>query len=210
VMRRVYKALMVAVAICSLCSAVATTAQAAPHWYKNGTRVAFRNSPEVPVIAWGDVTIATVTIGTIVCPVTGAGNIWNPPSESAGLDEFVALETYSCSISPATACEAGLTFAASGLPWEGGLFVDSKSVIRDRIKGMKFTLACTKPVASWPFEGELTPKFVNGTSVERPSYIEFDSESGHLTNGSLGELKMGGRIKFAGFEETELITAKNP
>jgi hypothetical protein len=207
--KKMYALLLPALAVAAM-AVTAGAAQAAPHWYSNGTRIPFRNTPKVQVISWGTLTLTNATLGTLTCKVSDAGNIWNPASEGNGLDEIVLFNNYECSISPAAACEAGLAVTASGLPWATELFVDTEGVIRDRIKGIKVTVTCTKPVVSLLFEGELTPKWVNGTSAAKPSFAEFDSKSGHLTNGSVGEAKVGGKDKVLGFEEQELITLANP
>jgi hypothetical protein len=207
--KKLYGLLLPVLAVAAFGS-IAGAAQAAPHWYSNGTRIPFRNTPKAQVITWGTLTLANATLGTITCKVSDAGNIWNPAGEGNGLDEIVLFQNYECSVVPSTACEAGLAVTASGLPWATELFVDAKGVIRDRVKGVKVTVTCTKPVVSLLFEGELTPKWVNGTSAAKPSFIEFDAESGHLTNGTVGEGKVGGKDKVLGFEEQELITVANP
>jgi hypothetical protein len=208
--KKLYGVLLPILAVVAFAS-ISGAAQAAPHWSVNGTKIPFRNTPKVPVVTSGTLTLANAALGgTITCRVIDAGNIWNPTGEGNGLDEINAFTNYECSVAPATVCEAGLAVTASGLPWATELFVDAEGVIRDRVKGVKVTVTCTKPVVSLLFEGELTPKWVNGTSVAKASFIEFDAKSGHLTNGTVGEGKVGGKDKVFGAEEQELITVSNP
>ena len=66
--------------------------------------------------------------------------------------------------------------------------------------------ACTTTGA-----GSLKPKVANGNSGEKPSKIQFSSGAGgELECGAAGKEVDTGSLKILGFQETEILTVKNP
>jgi hypothetical protein len=182
-------------------------AQAAPHWFaceklttetgkftdseceKSGKGFwEWEKLPETPktqVVTFGKLALATAA-GTITCKVLDGGNAWNTVAD--GLDEVLAFTNYECSISPAAECTEGLELIAEKFPWSTKLVTGPP--IRDEITGVNIRFKCTKPVArNLLFTGTLKPKFVLG----HPSFFEFDSESGELTNAEAGKATVSGK-----------------
>lgn len=206
--RKLYATLLPLLAVAAMAMSAGASQAAIPHWFEcqkvgvgNGN---FKDSEcelseaggpwswvkltstKVQVITFGKLTL---TIGTtkITCKVLDGGNIWNPTGGGAGLDEILAFTNYECSISPTTECTEGLELIAEKLPWSTKLVEGVP--IRDEITGINIRFKCTKPARNLLFTGTLKPKFVLG----HPSFFEFDTESGHLTNTEVGEATVSGK-----------------
>jgi hypothetical protein len=146
----------------------------------------------------GSLTLTTVA-AAIVCQVRDTGTIWN--EGGFGRDQVKTFVTENCKPSVEKSCPKP-TVVVSNLPWQTKLFRVG-TVIRDKIVGVHFTLECPE---KFPFEGQLEPKYVNS----EPSFLEFDKESGHVTNGTLGEATLSGNdfVESGPQELTDIIVVK--
>jgi hypothetical protein len=202
---------LLAVAAFAVLPAVAS---AAPHWYSNGTRIPFRNTPKVAVTTHSTPAgLSLVALGhTINCTVKDTGNIWNPANEGAGKDEITGFTNEACVATPPV-CEVGSVELVPGkLPWATHLATGP----RDVIEGIEIKLECSGTVVDI-FTGSLSTNFHNGTTgtlagctAETDSYAEFDAESGHLTDPEGHEATATGRDCIWGPAGDEVITVKNP
>ena len=129
---------------------------------------------------------------------------------------------------------------ANKLEWPGVLTEAVKGTIRLKSTNVRVYTHCqfvalppTEKPGSGPFEGleekeskefnapgstictttapgASEPKLKNGTNAEKPSKTEFSETGGELECGTGGKGITGGTLKTVGFNETELLTTKNP
>jgi hypothetical protein len=199
--KKMYAVLLPVLAIAAMAIAASAAQAAIPHWYSNGVRLAFPETKEVST--FGKLSLSNASTGSVTCNVLDEGTITNTSLTTAGTDSISVFINSKCKSSP-TACP-GITITAEKLPWATELTEPSPGVFRDKIKGIQVKLVCPG-VVEGTFTGELSPKFVNGTTV---SAIEFDGESGSLTSG-IGSGTVTGRDNVAGTEKGEVITVKGP
>jgi hypothetical protein len=174
-----------------------------PYWYKNNQKMPA--GQQATVLTWGTWTIQT-PVGVGTCKVSDAEVIENPLNGGPGVDHFIQLSFYSCS-SPQ--CPFILTVTPN-FPWTTELFIHPG--IWEHIFNFSLTAVCTPPSGP-PFSYTATGLSLNvskpnGTSASKPSYLEFlGAESGELES-EIGPVTIVGKDKMMGFEEQELITAK--
>jgi hypothetical protein len=201
--KKLYAAFVPLLAVVAFAAVPATSQAAEFHWYSNGVRLPF-TSAKTQVITWGKLTLTASNGLVITCKKVDAGNVWNVSEATAGKDNTEVFVNYECKSEPeATCAPLGVKTEAKGLPWATELAAGPV----DKIKGIEITVTCNgTPVT---FTGELSPKVVNGTSAEKPSYDEFTTGTGTLTAPGLTATVVG-KDKILGFENQELITVKAP
>jgi hypothetical protein len=206
-------------------------AQAEPHFYKN--RVILPEETGGPgaegtdIIAWGTLTLSSLTLGPLTCVHAIVGDVYNPIGGGVGegkLDSFTAVDCTSelCE----SASKSKLEIVPEGLEgfgeWEAKLTEAVAGKPRLKIGNstsgsptqIKFLIKCP-PTGFGEIKvkakGELSPLVANGTSIgASPSKLTFDAESGELEFATTKEGKVTGSLKVMGFEAGELISAKNP
>ena len=87
--------------------AVAPMAQANPHWYKNGSKIA--NAKPTEVVTYGGELEQVSPIGKIKCAGVGGGVVEN--TEAAGVGKTLASSFFKCT---APECEAQIAAASKG------------------------------------------------------------------------------------------------
>ena len=178
--KKMYAALLPVIAVAAM-AMTATAAQAAPHWYSEGTKLG-ENKP-LEVSTFGKLTLTDSTAGlSVKCNVLDEGTITNPVEGAAGTDEITVFENHKCVATPA--CTSGVTITAEKLPWKTVLSEPVAGTFRDTVKGIQIKLVCTSSSISEVFTGELTPKFSTGA---RDSFFEFGAGSGELSSVNLGK-----------------------
>jgi len=183
-------------------------AQASPHWFKNG--VAIKSTvTELPIVAWGTLTLTAREIGTIECQNVAGGDIHNTGNapEGVGVDEVERFDPYDC----VGVCPEVWKVTGEGLPWPSEL-IEKEGKLEDKIGTVASPIIihveCPGLVINTQFKGELTPTTNNGTSALKPSFLELSASSGTLTSELLGPGGAGGKAKVEGYEESEVLAAK--
>jgi len=210
-------------------------AQAAPHWYSEGTPIA-ETGEQIPVIEWGNLTLKGAA--ELSCHNAIGGYIDNPAGGGAGVGGTEAFATWNCVAS--YACPEGSRpgAAPSLLPWTGVLEEVSSKLRVQSAKvpgagGTRVIIGCTAPHANEGSNavGEVTagtafivgkqisqPLAPNGakkgTSALHPGFAEFDvgtPGSGKLeAEGSSGAVlgTTEGKVNILGFEHQEHVWAE--
>ncbi len=174
-----------------------STAQAAPHWYKQKKLL---TAAPVAVATKGGLTLSALGL-TITCKVTDTEEIWNPTGGGAGEDLMTAFVFTACqntAVSPL--CPIGpVEVIANGLPWPSQLFSTGPPMpeIRDRIEKVRIGVSCSAGTPPDEFEGTLTPSVGVGKLIFGPgSGTLFDSSSNPMTVSGVDKLKkLPGRIR---------------
>jgi hypothetical protein len=163
---------------------------------------------KVRVTTFGVLTLHNATAGEIKCFVADHGKIWNVNEATVGKDEVQVFENYECE-SIGAVCKAGLEVSSEGLIWPTELVTGPpiRVKIGSAAKPIKIRVKCTNPVLNALFEGELTPKFVNGTQANGGvSFAEFDTPgSGALNSTAIGAGNVTGKDYIIGTENAENI-----
>jgi hypothetical protein len=224
--------------------ALGGAAQAAPHWYKNNSRL--EEASKLPYISWG-----FLGVFDSQCRFAVAGHIENPAGGGTGVGAIEAVDTYECNNET---CEMaggkiGLVFedenepgTAVQLAWPTELTEAVKGTIRLNGRDIRFLFRCQfgheaareEEVSEGEHKGDirrsaseynapgaticttepgygLEPKIENGSSPGLPSKISFGDGSGELRcGGSFGNARFEGKLKLMGYNESELLTTKNP
>jgi hypothetical protein len=216
--------------------AMATTAQAAPHYYSNNVIV---GTEPKNVTAWGTITLALTKppalVGTtITCHNSAAGQIKNPAGVGGGPGEgnTELFATYKCesekncllgetTMVKAERLPSTLPPAAQGPGWPSVLTEEVVGTIRAETTNIEVDIDCVKAgkveketkFDIGPGEKGQRPKAVKGTSALHPGFLEFGVGSGELeVVGSSNTVsgKTEGEVKVLGYEEQELINSKSP
>jgi hypothetical protein len=201
---------------------VPVAAQAAPHYYSNGT---LNSSEPRQVTAWGTFAL-TLTTGSgtgnsAACRAAVAGFVDNPVGGGAGGGATHLFATYDCFNEKICIVGATPVVVPENLPWTNLLTEEVTGTIRQETKGVKLTVECVKNKVIESGGGIFVPngekgprpKFVNGTSATHPSFLEFDAGAGELEregSGGAQGAKIEAEFKTLGLEEQELIKVKNP
>jgi hypothetical protein len=196
---------------------IPAVAQAAPHWYSNGVRIPFRNTPKVAVTTHSTPAgLSLIALGhEIICTVSDTGHIWNPANEGAGLDEVNTFVNTACVATPPI-CPAGteLEVIATELPWKTHLTGPPFRIV---IEGVEIDIQCSGVLVD-TFRGTLSTAFHNGTAgslaactaTPTDSFGEFDAESGTLVDAEGNKATADGKDCIWGPSGDEIITVKNP
>jgi hypothetical protein len=216
-MKKLYAAFVSLLAVAAF-AVLPAVAQAQPHWYSNGVRIA--GSKKVTVTTKG--ALDWQLLGAeLTCKVKDKGTIENSApggaTGPAGIDSITEWVTTECVAVPAV-CAAGETLEINPgkLPWATLLLAGPP--IRDEIKGMEIRFECNKAGVKTVidvFTGNLTPKFVNGAPVTTckeatDSFLEFDEPgSGFLTDPGGNKVVPSGNDFVEGPAGDRCITAKN-
>jgi len=176
------------------------------HWYKNGVII----EQPAPDIAWGTLTLSNGSIGALKCQTFAGGRIENPVGGGAGRGRFDAFFAYNCT---APACESvGGTpeLIPEKLGWPSVLSIEEPSVNRDKIEAIGLRVLCAASGTNVEFNGSLTPKALNGTSIgAAPSKLEFNAAAGRLQS-VVGTGELAGKMKLMGYEGQDLLQLKSP
>jgi len=195
--------------------ALPVAAGAAPHYYKNGTKIV--EGEKIPSVGWGTLTL-TSAAGAITCHNAAAGYVENVAAEGKGATQ--AFDAYEC---VSAACPADMRAEAYKLPWLSTLEEPEAGVVRSKSVGIEVVIGCWSAPATGPgnvstgergtplaellpFVGESTPKSKNGTSAGKPSKVEFGTGSGELINSKVGGGKTTGSTTLMGYAGQEVIT----
>lgn len=200
--RKLYATLLPLIAAVAFLG-TAAAAQAAPHFYKEGTRLPFTEA-KTQIVTWGKLKLTASNGVVIECKVIDAGNVWNTTLAATGKDNLEVFQNYEC----ASAECSSVTIATEKLPYETELTEAVSGTIRDAVKVKELVVTCSGTAIA--FTGTLEPKVVNGTSKTAPTNLEFGAGSGTLTGPGGLTATVEGKDKVLGFVEQELITAKNP
>ena len=203
------------------------TAQAEPHWYKNGVvlpeEAGTTNTEGTPVISWGNLILETKTVGLMVCSNAFGAQVFNPIGGGAGEGKVESFAVWNCT---SEECEvvlkSKLEIRPEGLTkfgfWESKLFEEA-GVQRLRVGNktagdphqIKFLILCEGiERINTPTRGELTPKVKNGHALSAPSKVEFGEGSGELELAGVKEGKVFGSLKIMGYVGNEIINVQNP
>jgi hypothetical protein len=213
---------------------VPMTAQAVPHLYSNNVLI---GSEPKQIIGWGTITLAltkppAVVGTTITCHNAIAGFGRNPTGGAAGGGVVEQFYTYKCESEKncllgettmvlAEGMPSTLPPAPAGAGWPDVLTEEVPGVIRSETTGVKVDIECVKggkveketKFDIGTNEKGQRPKVVKGTSALHPGFVEFGPGSGELEVVGSAETITGkteGEVKTLGYEEQELINAKNP
>jgi hypothetical protein len=190
--KRLYATLLPLVAVAAV-AIVPAAAQAAPHFYKEGTRLPFTEA-KTQVVSWGKLKLTASNGIVIECKVIDAGNVWNTVLAANGKDNLEVFQNYECS----SAQCATVSIVTGKLPYETELTEVVSGTIRDSVKVTELVVTCSG--SSLTFSGTL-----------EPTNLEFTgATSGTLTGTGGVTATVEGKDKILGFVEQELITAKNP
>jgi phosphodiesterase/alkaline phosphatase D-like protein len=158
-----------------------------------------------------------------------------------GVDEVNAFALYNCTNAECEAEGGRAGVLADELPWPGGLTEAVKGTVRLASTGVQLYVHCqlssspaSEKAGTGPYAGleertsveftepgamtcttnpggSMTPRLVNGASVEKPSKFTFSAGAGgELECGATGKLATTGNLKITGYAESELLTVKNP
>jgi hypothetical protein len=172
---------------------IPATAQAAPHWYKAGTKLPETGAETaVTLLSKGLVLNEKTVKAKISCETKDEAKIFNPTGAGSGKSKILSISVLN------NPCPTDVPFCkvktvAEGLEWETQL-AETAGVIRDDIKGIKIKItfegaSCMYLNKTARFVGELNPRFVNGTTggeagcqgaTLTDSRLEFDANSGVL------------------------------
>jgi hypothetical protein len=160
--------------------------------------------------------------------------------EMEGAETTQAFSAYDCTNSECEAAGGSAGLAGEGLPWSGAFSEEVKGTFRLPSAGVQLYVHCRKassPSTEKPgtgsfagYEertsseyntagaatctsnagGSMKPKWLNGSSIEKQSKLQFSSGGGELECGTAGKLSASGLLKIQGFVESELVTVKNP
>jgi hypothetical protein len=204
--KKLYGAIMPLLAVAAFLG-TAAAAQAAPHWYSEGTRLPF-TSAKTQDVTWGKLKLTASTGLVLECKVVDAGNVWNTTLAAAGRDNLEVFQAYECHSVPESTC-ASVTVTTNKLPYESELTEAVAGTIRDKFTVAELVVVCgTNPAVV--FSGTLEPKVVNGSSAAKPTVLEFGTGSGTLTASGGVTATVEGKDRLVGFENSEVLTAKNP
>ena len=198
--KKLYGALVPLLAVAAF-AGMPAAAKAAPHWYKEGTRLPF-TSAQTGTVMYGQTSMTMSNGIGMACKVLAAGNVWNSILASDGKGNVEVFDNLQCLSSE---CPQ-ISIEYNGLSWQTGLTEIVGGTIRDSIPVIMY-MNCSGTALDWT--GTLEPKVVNGTSKTAPSHLEFGASSGTLTASDGETATWNGQIKIEG-EEQELIAAKNP
>jgi len=214
--------------------AVVPAAQAAPHFYSEGSIIGA--TPET-VIGWGTINLVA-TEGSppgaeLTCHNSIAGTAFNPVGGGAGEGTVQVFSTYDCEqhkICPETA-EFATEVVAERLPWHSVLTEEVAPTIRletlgTPTTGIKAVVECKvggsisskipyvvgKKKGSAEAEKGQRPIEEAGTSALHPSFANFEGSGELEVEGSLGKVrgKTEGAVKTLGYNAQELFSVKNP
>jgi hypothetical protein len=190
-----------------------------PHWYHDN--ILNTNVPRT-ILEWGVVSYKDTSDGiNITCHTAGVGteDNPNPVATTAGVSSTEAIVYLKCEqigfCPPSTTI--AVTAVPTSLPWPSVL-EQSGAVIRSKTTGIKTRAACFNSsgveVGGDNTIGSITPSVQNGMSALHPSFAEFDGGGSGLLEACSDEcpdpILPEGEVKFLGFDEQELISAKNP
>jgi len=208
---------------------VPMVAQAAPHYYINGSKLK-GGAPKTKVsIAWGNITLngtkGSILGGHITCHNAAAGTVFNPEPEEGPAGEGLTTQFAPFSCEQEKICPIGTTSVEvkpESLPWKNLLTEEVAGTIRQETTGIKVVFVChegglinaeLKFVIGAGEKGQ-RPKGVAGTGALHPGVLEFDTPgSGELElEGSLGGVKgnTSGAVKTLGYNAQELINVASP
>jgi hypothetical protein len=216
--RKLYTTLLPLFAVAAF-AMTATAAQAQPHWYSNGVRIA--SAKKVKVLTHGELDFTALGV-TITCKATDDGFVENPApggaAGPAGIDSIESFANKECtpSVPPCEGTET-VELTPGKLPWATKLLAGPP--IRDEITGIELKLECNKAGVKRvldTFTGTLTPKIVNGAPVgtckeATDSFAEFDEPgSGFLVDPLGNKAFPSGKDFIEGPAGDRCITVKNP
>jgi hypothetical protein len=161
--------------------------------------------------------------------------------EGDGVESVEALSLYNCTNAECEAEGGKAGVLADELPWPGGLSEAVKGTFRLASAGVQLFVHCqlsSSPASekagtgsyaglqertSLEFNapgamtcttnpgGSITPRLLNGSSVEKPSKITFSAGAGgELECAPNGKLTTTANLKLVGYSGSELLAAKNP
>jgi hypothetical protein len=216
--KKLYAAFLPLLAVAAF-AVMPAVAQAQPHWYSNGVRIA-QNKP-VTVTTKGTLDFSGAG-ETFTCKVTDKGTVTNPTGGGAGVDSITEFVNKECVVEPAS-CAVGetetLVASRGGSPlsatneWPSTLLAGPP--IRDEIREIELKVECNGVIKD-VFTGKLTPKFVNGSPVTTckeatDSFAEFDEPgSGFLEDPVKNHGVPSGKDFIEGPAGDRCITVKNP
>jgi len=207
--RKLYAAFVPLFAVAAF-AVLPAVAQAQPHWYSNGTRIAYRTTPKVAATSHG--TLKLEALGKYSeGECKNQEKIWNPSSTEPGKDEVTVFE---CPVSTGTVCPEGDTIEieATKLPWLTELYLNGAE-IRNRFIKVEFDVKCSGTLLD-TFEGTTSAKVVNGTPfatcATTKTYLEFEALSEELEDAAHNKAKITGKVFILGPSGDECITVKNP
>ncbi len=219
--RKLYAALLPLFAVAAF-AVLPAVAQAQPHWYSNGTRIAGGTKVKVTTssrtgkLKLEDKEIIAPAVAEVESTITDDGFVENPaPGGAGGPAGIDAVESFTETNTTSNICAAGevTTTEATKLPWPTVLLAGPP--IRVEIKGVEIDILCNGVLVA-RYEGTLTPRFVNSAtpntcSGATDSYLEFGEGSGFLTNvTTLTKGTVTGKDYIEGPAGDHCITVKNP
>src|SRR5262249_29296418 len=142
-----------------------------------------------------------------------------PAGGGSAIGKVQGYFPYECVSASCTALGGtAIAVTPENLPWsteatevEGGAF-RLRTGNRIKAAGAVFLRVNCVGVKITQFFAEVAPTVLNnGISIgSAPTEEEFDPGSGELESEAGGGLKLGGKVKFEGYGEEELIEVKNP
>lgn len=212
-----------------------------PHYYENhsplGAQSGGPGQEGNDTLIWGKLNLASTEVGTSICQVVGAGDIYDPGGSgafgfgnaAAGESKIDAFHPFDCEEKAGELCETAhaetLSVEPEGLSkggeWEAKL---SGPPIRLKIGNktggsltqIKLSVVCgsgANYTAKWT--GLLEPELEPGTAIgATPAKLQFNlgSLEGARTLPTVGteEGKVTNNVKMMGFEAGGIISTKNP
>jgi hypothetical protein len=204
-----------------------TMAQASPHYYVNGTKLASGKSKSV--ISWGTITLSlnVLPAGNSLTCHNAAGAVVNGTAEGVnGTGATEEFATYGCVQKKQCPAESNtVEVVPKQLPWKSSITEKVAGEFRNASTGVEVEIICkegatttlaTTFVTNPAFEEceAQAPDIRSGTSALHPGFLEFgDAGTKYLeVQGStcLAKGKTEGEVKELGYNEQELINVKNP
>jgi hypothetical protein len=187
-------------------------AQAEPHWYANGIKLA--EAETVPVTTAGALTLEVkeeTKTYKVKCKVAGKGTVVNPTGGGAGTDQITELVFSSCKLgkteTPPCVGEP-ITVTAGGLPWASVLApLGTTTRILDKITVTALEIKCGATLLH-SFTGTWTPR-VGISKKTNGGVLSWGVGSGELTSGTVKMTAKGASL-ITGPTGKERITARNP
>lgn len=250
--KKLLTALAAVLAVAAL-SVVPAAAQAAPHWYVNGTKVA--EGEKVPVIEWGALSFGSEPNpgDWLTCEFDGGGFVENPVGGGAGSGQTTRFASWDCVTNecPEGAIEGlekeyEVIVPPQDLPWPDEL-IGSSPKFRLNFTKVVLELGCVLHPLTKAEAGEGGPRTATGEAGENEQkalspFVKCETTSAHaeytwdpeVHNGinagpsqstlifnqspGTGLSCDGGKVTgensqqlhFMGYDNSELITVKNP
>jgi hypothetical protein len=209
---------------------VPAAAQANPHYYINGTKLAAGKTKQV--IEWGTITLTTNAkpVGNSLTCHNAAGGVVNGTAEGVnGTGATELFAAYKCEQKKMCPAETDVaSIVAKKLPWASELVEEEEGVARSKSKGVEMVVVClnTKGEQDDPFAfvtnqkagskcEALGPTVKTGSSASHPGFLEFAEGSKELEIPLTEETcelvgKTEGEVKQVGYSEQELVNVKSP